>query len=222
MSHLPSQQAQENGASALPGVLRSLAAAGGALAGGLLAVPIAGVLFVFLFERVGVSIVESVVSEAMEGVDGLEALFVGLFLALAAVVLAVVIVVALVAPVFVVLPMVAVAVALRLARAGLIMRTIGFTLATVLALAVGVVLVANVAGLKVQWWLCFPVLAAGGFAGRYLVERTRPDRAGVPDTAVVGRRWKRVAVAWLVVVLVGVAGGIAVVLSATAQVSGSP
>lgn len=200
---------------------RSFASAGGALAGGLLAVPIGAVLFVFLFERVGIPIVDSVVTSALDDVRGIEALFVGVFLVLAGLVVAIIVVVALVAPVFVVLPMVAVAVALRLCRAGLIMRTVGLTLVTVLGLALTVLIVANVAGLRVEWWFCFPVLAVGGFAGRYLVEVSRPDRAGLPDQVVLGPRWKRLTLAWLVIVLVGVAGAIALSLLATSELTGT-
>jgi hypothetical protein len=198
---------------------RSFAAAGGAVAGGLLAVPLGAVLFLYLFERVGVRIVDSVISSALDDVNGLEALVVGLFLAIAGLVLAIIVVVALVAPVFVVLPMVAVAVALRLSRAGLIMRTVGLTLAVVIGLGLAVSMLANLAGARVEWWFCFPVLAVAGFAGRYIVERASPDRAGVPDREVVGPRWKRVALAWLVIVLVGVVGAIAVSLLATGDIS---
>jgi hypothetical protein len=200
---------------------RSLVASGGALVGGLLAVPVAGVLFVALFERVGVRIMESVVSGAFEDVSGIEDVIAAIFLMIAAVMIAVIVVGALVAPVFLVLPMTAVAVSLRLTKAGFIMRTVWLTLVTVLVLAAGVLMVAKVADVQLKWWAILPVLAIGGFLGRYIVELSWPGRAGLPDRSVVGTKWKRLTVAWLVIMLVGaVAAVIVVFLAAEASPPG--
>jgi hypothetical protein len=198
---------------------RSLVASGGALVGGLLAVPVAGVLFVALFERVGVRIMESVVSGALEDVSGIEGVIAAIFVVIAAVMIALIVVVALVAPVFLILPMTAVAVSLRLTKAGLIMRTVWLTLVTVLVLAAGVLMAANVADVRLSWWAILPVLAIGGFLGRYIVELSWPGRAGLPDRNVVGPRWKRLTVAWLVIMLIGAVGAATLVLFA-AQASG--
>lgn len=208
------QQRPADDASTGTALARSLVASGGALVGGLLAVPVAGVLFVALFERVGVRIMESVVSGALDDVSGIEGVIAAIFLVIAAVMIAVIVVVALVAPVFLVLPMTAVAVSLRLTKAGLIMRTVWLTLATVLVLAVGGLMAANAADVEVNWWAILPVLAIGGFLGRYIVELSWPGPAALPGRSVVGTKWKRLTVAWLVIMLVGTVAAVIVVFLA--------
>jgi hypothetical protein len=116
----------------------------------LLAVPVGLALFEFLFDRIGARIRDDVFSDATTGSSGVESLLAAIFMPIAAVMVAVIVVVAMVAPVFAVLPIVGIVVALRSSRAGLIMRSVAFTLAAAFLLGGGVVLVASMADRPVE------------------------------------------------------------------------
>lgn len=83
---------------------RSAAAAGGAVAGALLAVPLGVYVAVALFENLGIPLVEEMIQRGTGGLSGLQAL-VGALVVFAAFIFATYLVVAFIAPIFVVLPL---------------------------------------------------------------------------------------------------------------------
>lgn len=173
------------------GYLRSGVAAAGALIGALVAIPLGVLLVGFLFEHIGEPLMHGIASDSTEGRSGLEAVFSGIFGVIAGLMLALLVVVALAGPVFVLLPLAATATGLRLARAGLILRTLWLTLA--IGVVIGLVGSALLDALAVpgagwSWLLAVPLSA---FLARLVVELWRPDRAALPDVAVVtGRGWR--------------------------------
>lgn len=189
-------------------VLRSAVAAGGAAGGLVIAVPVGAYLGAWLFEHVGTRIVEGIITGgATDGLGGLEAVIVGVFLAIAAIVVALLVVAALVAPVFVVLPMLGTAVALRVTGAGLILRTLWLSLAAFVLLGVGTATVVEALDVRMHWWMWAAVVAVGSFAGRFVVEAWQPRLAGVRTPLAVTRRWMVLLVVWLCLLVVAVAAG---------------
>ncbi|MEQ4209312.1 hypothetical protein [Actinopolymorpha sp. B9G3] len=181
----------------VPAWARSFAAAGGAAAGALLAVPVGGFLIVVLFERIGTAIIRDITSGAVtDDMSGVEAVIAAVFLLLTAVLVAILVVVALVTPVFVILPMAATALALRLAGAGLIARSLLVGLGLVIGLAAGVGAASSSVDIDMDLWIWILVAAAGAFGGRLVVELWKPDDAGRVDGATGRRRWSRLGVAW--------------------------
>lgn len=191
------------------------AAAVGACAGGLVAFPVGGFLAAYLFTNVGKSIVTGVVSRGMEGQHGLQAVFVAILLFVAGIVMAAIVVFALVAPVFVLLPMATTGIALRLARAGLVMRSLWLTLAAAALFSIAVLMVLSAAKADARWWMWLAIVVVSAFVGRAVVELSWPVPSGVPARAMaVGRRWKTFGVVWLLVVA-AVLAALAVVFVAT-------
>ena len=178
---------------------RSAAAAVGAAVGALGAMTIGGPLFALLFIHVGGPIAGGIISDATQGRSGVEAVLVAIFVVIAAVMVAILVVTVLVAPVFVVLPLAATAVALRLTKAGLIMRSLWLTLAAVAGLAVVRLALAghrpsiaihlsgddqsralHLSHVGPGGWMWVLIVAAGAFAGRLAVELWKPDQASRP------------------------------------------
>jgi hypothetical protein len=192
----------------LAAVGRSAAAAGGSVAGVLVAMPIGAYLAALLFEHVGVPLAREIVSDGTsQGGPVLETILVGVFLVLAALVLAIYVVVALVAPIFVVLPLLATSIVLRLTGAGLITRTLWLMLGVVALLAAVFFPTLSVFDVDAGWPVWIVLVALGGFLGRLIVELWRPDLANRPaSTAAVWHRWKRLGVVWLVLFLVAIVG----------------
>lgn len=201
-------------------LLRSAVAAGGAVAGVAVAIPVGAVLAMFLFEHVGTAVVEGIMSEATDGRSGIEAAIVAVMLAIAAIMVAVLVVVALVAPVFVVLPMLGAGLALRLTRAGLILRSLWLSLAALAVLVGGVAGVLSLFEVRGPWWLWMLVVALASFVGRLTVEARQPQRAAVRSSAALGKRWLVLVIVWIC--LVGVAIVLGVVLFATSGVDQVP
>lgn len=190
---------------------RSAASAGGAVAGFVVAVPLGAYLAFVLFVRVGVPFVNAILDGALtRDMPGVQAFIVGALLVVAAVVVAVCLVFALVAPIFVLVPLLGTATALRLSRAGVITRTLWLTFALVTALAAAVLTVLWALDARPQWWMWPGLVCIGAFLGRLIVELSDPGSADQPaDLSTVGKRWKRLGLAWLVLLVVGVAGGVA-------------
>jgi hypothetical protein len=183
----------------LPTWARSIAAAGGAAVGMLLAVPVGGLLFVFLFERLGTAIIRDITSGALtDDLSGVEAVLVGIFVVIGALAVAALAVVALVTPVFVILPTAATALALRIVGAGLIARTLLLALGTVVALVALLQAVSSSLDIDMDLWTWVLVAAGGAFAGRFVVEVWKPDDAGrIAEGDTGWRRWIRLGVVWL-------------------------
>ncbi|MEQ7124451.1 hypothetical protein ABN034_07990 [Actinopolymorpha sp. B11F2] len=186
----------------VPAWARSFAAAGGAVAGVLLAVPVGSFLLVVLFERLGTAIIRDISSGALaDDLSGVEAVIAGVFLLLTAVLVAILVVVALVTPVFVIVPMATTALALRLAGAGLIARTLLLALGGVVVLAGGLRMALSSVGVDLDWWTWVLAAAGGAFAARLVVELWKPDDAGRGDDSDDSddgwRRWIRLGVVWI-------------------------
>jgi len=191
---------------------RSAAAGAGALVGGLIAVPTAGRLGLYLFETLGTRIIDGVLTSALDDVSGISAFFVAAFALVFGVTLAALVVLALVAPLFVVLPIVVTAVTLRLTGAGLILPTVAWTLVWGGGFAVAAWAVAALADHRLDGWSVIPAVALAASLGRVTVELWRPERAGVPDEGVLGRRWRRVALSWLLVLVIATVAAVGFVL----------
>ncbi|MEV0800430.1 hypothetical protein AB0I34_22240 [Kribbella sp. NPDC050281] len=196
---------------------RSAAAAVGAAIGGLAAVLVGGPLFAWLFIHVGGPIAGDMISGATEGRSGIEGALVGLFVVIAAVIVAVLVVAALVAPVFVLLPLGATAFALRLAKAGLILRSLWLTIAAVAGLAaVRLMLFHGRPAITIHassdrqsgdlhlphfgpgGWTWILIIAGGAFAGRLVVELWRPAQAAQPDpVTALAKPWQRLVRIWV-------------------------
>jgi hypothetical protein len=178
------------------------AAAGGAVAGALVAFPVGGLLATWLFARIAPRIVNSIITDGLKGVHGLEAVFAAIMLVIAGVMVTLVVVVALVAPVFVVLPMLATGMALRLSGAGLVLRTLWLTLGTVAVLSVSALLGLSALKLDAHWWMWLVIVGVAASLARVVVELVWPEHsARVPGPVSVGRRMKLVGVVWLIVVV---------------------
>lgn len=183
------------------------AAAVGAVAGGLVAFPVGTFLAALLFTHVGKRIVTDIVASGTDDVHGVAAVFAAIMLVVAGIAIAAIVVVALVAPVFVLLPMVATGLALRLTRAGLVLRTVWLTLAAVAVLSVAVLLALSAAEADAHWWMWLAVVGVAAFVGRAVVELVWPVPADLPAGRMsVSRRWKALGVTWLLVVAVVLAG----------------
>jgi hypothetical protein len=183
-----------------------MAAAVGAAAGVALAVPLGVLLGVFLFKRISGPLVEHMMSEA-KGWSIVETIVFGILLFVAALAIVVVIVISLVAPIFLLVPLLVTAVALRLTRAGLIMRSLWLMLAALAVLSAVFLPVLHVFDDRTNWWTWVVLVAAAAFLGRLLVEAYKPDLAGRPASGLdVWLRWKRLGVAWLVLIVVVVVG----------------
>jgi hypothetical protein len=174
----------------------------------LLAVPLGGLLFAVLFESLGTAIIRDITSGAVtDDLSGVEAVLVGIFVIIAALMVAILAVVALVLPVFVIVPIVTTALALRLAGAGLIARTLLLALGGVVALGAVARMASSSVEIDLSWWTWALVAAAGAFAGRLVVELWRPDEAARGAHSDEGwRRWIRLGVVWIALV------GLAIVL----------
>lgn len=195
------------------GLLRSGVSAGGAVAGGLVAVPVGGALVTVLFARLGTRIVRGIVAgEVTEGLSGLEGLVAAIALVIAGVAVAILVVCALVAPVFVVLPLVGVGVALRVARAGLIIRTLWLSLAALVLVVVASAALIEALDARGHWWMWAAAVAFAGFLGRFAVELWEPRAAGVRTPVAMSRRWKVLLVVWAGLVVVATVAGVALFL----------
>lgn len=186
----------------LAATARCGAAAGGATAGGLVAFPLGGLLATWLFARIGTRIISGIVSDGLRGVHGIAVVFAAILLVVAGLAVAAIVIAVLVAPVFVVLPMLATGVALRLTRAGLVLRTLWLTLAAVAVLSIGVLLGLSAVKGNAHWWLWLVIVGGAAFLARMVVELAWPEpsaRAAGPVS--VGRRWKLVGAVWLIAVV---------------------
>lgn len=185
---------------------RSVVSAFGIALGGLVAVPVGAVAVTVLFGWVGQRIIRAVVEEGLADVSGPSALFAGVFLVIAGAMVAIAVVLALVAPIFVVLPLTAQGVALRLAGAGLVWRTIGMTalLAVAGALLADALLPDTEDGFPIWTGLIWVLVA--GFLARVFVEWRWPDRADVPVRVSRDRRLVRLLWVWLGILLVAILG----------------
>lgn len=199
-------------------LLRALVSAAGAVVGTFVAVPVGQVLFVVLFAHVGKAVIDEVLGgDVLAGRPVIEAVLVAIVLVMAAFVLAVLVVCVLVAPVFVILPLAGSAVALRLARAGLVMRTLWLTLAAAVLLAVGVGVALEALELRTDGWVWLVIVASAAFVARIVVELWEPERACRPDGAA-RTRWKRLAVVWVVLVVAAVVAATALVVAGGTEV----
>ncbi|MGH3490724.1 MAG: hypothetical protein ACRDP8_22795 [Actinopolymorphaceae bacterium] len=190
----------------LPTWARSIAAAGGAAVGMLLAVPVGGMLFVFLFERLGTAIIRDITSGALtDDLGGVEAVLVGIFVVIGALLVAALAVVALVTPVFVILPTAATALALRIAGAGLIARTLLVSLGAAVVVAAVLQTMSSSLDIDMDLWMWVVIAAGGAFAGRFVVEVWKPDDAGRIAQGDTGwRRWIRLGVVWIALVALAI------------------
>jgi hypothetical protein len=161
---------------------RSAAAAGGAVADVLLALPLGAYLAVALFDDLGVPLVKEMISGGTEGLSGVQGIIVGAFVVFVAFVFAIYLVIALVAPIFVVIPLLTTAAALRLTGAGAITRSLWLMLGIVGVLAGTILPALSVLNLDARWWTWVLIVATGSFVGRLIVELWRPDLAGTPPT----------------------------------------
>lgn len=194
-------------------LLRALVAAAGAAVGTLVAVPVGQVLFAVLFAHVGKAVMESVIGSVdLAGRPVIEAVILGIVLVLAGLVIAIFVVSILVAPVFVILPLAASGIALRLVRAGLVLRTVWLTLATAVILAVGIGVALEALELRTEGWVWLVIVASAAFVARIVVELWTPERARRPDGAVRSR-WKRLAVVWVVLVVGAVVAAMALAVA---------
>ncbi|TDB83517.1 hypothetical protein E1264_28150 [Actinomadura sp. KC216] len=196
----------------VPALARSAAAAVGAVAGAAIAVPLAILLFTVLFIHVGVPLIEEIVSGGLTpDMSLIEKIIVGIFLLLAVTVLVIYLILALVAPVFVLVPLLSTAIALRLAGGGAILRSLLLMLAMIAAYTVVAVPAASAVEIDVQWWTWAAIVAFSAFGGRLVVELWRPDLAGTPQRfGNLWRRWKTLGLAWLITLVV--ATGVSLVL----------
>jgi hypothetical protein len=184
---------------------RSLAAAGGAAVGTVLAIPMGGILFAVLFERLGTAIIRDITSGALEDASGVEAVVVGIFVVIGALMAAVLVVVALVTPVFVLLPTASTALALRVAGAGLIARSLLVGMGVVVVLAGGMRVASSAVDLDYDWWTWVLVTAGGALVGRLVVEAWKPAEAGQRHTGAKGwRRWSRLGMTWVALVVLAI------------------
>ncbi len=170
---------------------RSAAASVGAAAGTLAAIVVGGPLAALLFIHIGEPVVEGLTAGATEGRSGIEAVFAGLFAAIGAVLIAILIVAAIIAPLFVLLPLAAAAIALRLTGAGLILRSLWLMIVAVAAVVVISLFqsrsqlgpsTADIDGphsvlLGGGAWILVLTAAGAAFVGRLCVELWNPDRA---------------------------------------------
>ncbi|MFI0408321.1 hypothetical protein [Actinomadura sp. 3N508] len=183
---------------------RSAAAAAGALAGAAVAVPLAALLFFVLLIHVGFPAIGEIVSGALPPeMSFIEKVAAGFLLLLAVSVLVVFVILALVAPIFVLVPMLSTAIALRLAGGGAILRSLWLMLAMIAASTVVALPTASAAEVDVQWWAWAGIVAFSAFGSRLLVELWRPDLAGSPQGfGNLWRRWKTLILAWLITLVV--------------------
>jgi hypothetical protein len=190
----------------LASLVRCVAAATGAAAGVMLALPIGSFLAVVLFKEVGAPLAKRIVTDALAQSDSaIETIVVAIFLTIAALMLAVYVVIVLVAPVFILVPMLASAAALRLAHAGLITRTLWLWLGLSVFLAVVLLPASSPFHVRPDWWLWALMVSTAGFVGRLIVELWQPELAGTP--ASVGdtlRRWKTLLLVWAVLLSVAI------------------
>ncbi|MQA06101.1 MAG: hypothetical protein GEV07_26415 [Streptosporangiales bacterium] len=188
--------------------LRSAVAAGGAVAGVAAAIPLGALLTAFLFDTVGTAIVDEIMSDGVaEGLSGIEAFFGGLMLAIAAIMIAIMVVLALVAPVFVVLPMLGAGVALRVARAGLIMRSLWLSLAALALLVAAAAAVLSAFDADGKWWMWVVVVAAASLVGRLAVELWEPQRAATRSPVAFTRVWWRLLIVWICLLVAALVTG---------------
>lgn len=210
---------RENSELTYAAIGRSAAAAGGAVAGVLLAVPLGAYLAVALFGDLGIPLMKEMVSEGTDGLSGIHAIVVGALVVFVAFVFAIYLVVALVAPMFVVVPLLATAAALRLVGAGAITRSLWLMLGIVGALAGTVLPATSVLNLDTHWWTWVLIVATGSFVSRLIVELWKPDLAGTPaNVTAVWQRWRRLGVAWLILTMTAVAGTVILFLARVTMV----
>jgi hypothetical protein len=193
---------------------RCAAAAGGAVAAVLLAFPLGAYLVVALFAEIGLPLAKEMTRQGTEGLSGVHLVVVGGLVLLVALLFALYLAVALVAPIFVVLPLVVTAAALRLGGAGAITRTLWVMLAIAGVLAATIPATVSQLDLKAHRWTWLVIIAAAAFAGRLIVELWVPERADQPTSvSAAWRRWRRLVIAWLVLTMIAVAGAVVLVLT---------
>ncbi len=169
-----------------------------------LAIRLGAVLVAVLFTHLGEPIMREIMSGgATEGLSGIQAVLVGVFVLIGAFVVALLVVVTLVSPIFLLLPVATTALALFTSRAGLILRTLWLMLMVIAVLAVVVNTVTFLLDVRADRPVWAGVLVVGGFLGRMIVEFWKPDQAGVRTSAGVAvDRWTRLGLVWLALVLV--------------------
>lgn len=181
--------------------VRSGAAAAGALAGSLVALPVGGFLLVFLVHRVAGPIIEAM-ADAPDGASGLESALASIGGAIVGVMIAAVVVLSLVGPVMVLIPAAGAASALRLVKAGLILRTLWIALGAALLLGIVVGALLDALNVRAGVWFWLGTVPLGAFLARLLVEVGTPQRAALPDGRLTsGRRWRRAGIGLLGAVL---------------------
>ncbi|MFI0368822.1 hypothetical protein ACH35V_13130 [Actinomadura sp. 1N219] len=196
----------------VPALARSAAAACGAVAGTAVAVPLAVLLFFVLFIHVGIPLLEEIVSgELTPEMSLVETIIIGFLLIVVLAVLMIYLILALVAPIFVLVPLLSTAIALRLAGGGAILRSLWLMLAMIAVYTVVALPAASAVEVDVQWWAWAAIVAFSAFGGRLVVELWRPDLAGSPQSfRSLWRRWKTLVLAWSVTAVV--ATGVSLVL----------
>lgn len=194
-------------------VVRCAAAALGSAAGVGIAIPVAVALVAWLVAGPGKKLFNEIIEDGLEDVSGVAAAVASIGLAIMAAVVVMTLIVALVAPMFVVLPLVCSAVALRLARAGLILRSTMLSLGAMLALALATDVVLDALDLRGDWWILVVLVAGAHVIGRLVVEIWEPARAGVPTPVVHRRRWVVLVAVWFGLLVLAIAA--AFVLFAT-------
>lgn len=188
---------------------RSVAAAGGAVAGVLLAVPFGLLLFIVLLLRVGIPLILKIIHELTSGMSTFDAIVVGIPLGVILVIVAICVVIVLVAPIFILLPLVTTAAVLRYTNAGMILRTLWLMLGMTFLLVAAIMPMLSLFHLHAYWWTWVAIVAGGAFVGRLIVELWKPDLANkATASAVVQRRWIRLALAWFILALLAVVGSI--------------
>jgi hypothetical protein len=157
-------------------IRRSSLTAGAAIAGTLLTIPVGGYVARLGFEYVGKPLANELISrKPPDGVSTVGALLAEVFLPVAELAFAIMISIAVAAPIFVLVPAATMAVALRLAKADLIMPTLASALVMVLVLLALVQLMPLPTRGWGQWSAFLIAVASGAFLGRLGIESWWPD-----------------------------------------------
>lgn len=73
--------------------------------------------------------------------------------------------------------------------------------------------------LEAHWWTWLCIVATGAFAGRLIVELWKPELADKStDVTTFWQRWRRLGIAWLVLAMTGIAGGLVLFLTRVTMV----
>lgn len=181
-------------------------AAGAAVAGVLLAVSIGKPVFILAFEHIGRPLADEFTwGGQQEDPSGVLALLTRLVSSGARFTVALMISIAVTAPIFMLVPMIRMAVVLRQVKAGLVVSTLWLSLAIVLALGALVQLLPLPVNQNDDWALVIAVVATGVFLGRLVAEFWKPEKVVSLDGFTPGSR--RLTLTWscVVVLIVGLA-----------------